>query len=322
MLITEMVSARGFQGIESGPKASLLYGAQNGFVPILGGKALDKETIIEEYASASAYVTSDLIVIPLSTPAYFKEFGKEQERYLRRVWIEIMSTLPTSIEGLTSTLTVENDTVAYGASGSLNMKEHTRVTKAESNIVNNYVERQGLAINEFLEFLIRYGVGNEYTQAPQIASVQGVRAKFKGKTRLQSYYTGSAIYAELDKMNVNVTKAFYAVAMRPQTGGEITAKRDQANAKEVTRYSVPIDAMVDSNDAIKAFAQMLVDKMSIFNVNASISTIMPIGKTEVDLHTADTGSVISNTGGMNVNGFETDNQLPADKIADAYKPLT
>lgn len=318
MVVQEQIAGRSFSGVDNGPKASLLYGAQNGFAPILGGKALNGETI-EEWASNSAYVTSDLIVIPLSTPAFFKEFGKDQEKYLRRTWVEVMSTLPTTIEGLTSTLTVENDTVSYGASGNLVMKEHTKITKAESNIVNNYVERQGLPINEFLEFLIRYGVGNEYTQTPQIASVQGVRKKFKGKTRLQSYYTGSAMYVELDAMKVNVVKAYYAVAMRPQTGGEIVSKRDQASAKEITRYSVPIDAMTDSNDAIKAFAQLLVDKMSIFNVNASISTIMPVGKTEVDLHTSDVNSLVTDHGGINVNGFESDEQLPADKIADAYK---
>jgi len=317
MVLSEQKKGRGFDGILNNPSASLLYGAQSGYTPIFGGHAMDGATI-EEWSSNTAYVTSDIIAIPLNSPKFFLEFDTTQSKYLRKVWIDMMSILPTTIEGFNSTLTVENDTVEYGASASLVMKEYTRVTKATTDIVNTYVERQGMPINEFLEFLIRYGVGNEYTQVPEIASVQGVRAKFKGKTRLQDYYTGSALYMELDKMHVNVNKAWYAVAMRPETGGEVTAKRDLASANEVTRYTIPINAMVDTNAAIKAFAQIVLDKMTIFNLNASISTIVPVGVDEVNAHTSDVGNDITDHAGIHVSGFETKEQLSPDKITDAY----
>lgn len=317
MILTEQVKGKGFDGIKNNPSASLLYGAQQGYTPILGGKALDG-SIIEEWASNTAFVTTDIIAIPLNTPKFFQEFDAVQAKYLKKVWIDMFSILPTSIEGLDSTLTVENDTVEYGASGSLIMKEYTRIIKAETNLVYNYVERQGLPINEFLEFLIRYGVGNEYTQVPEIASVQGVRAKFKGKTRLQDYYTGTILFLELDKMHSNVNKAWYSVAVRPDSGGEVIGKRDLATAKEITRYSIPMSSMTDSNAAIKAFGQIVFDKMTIFNLNASISTIVPVGVDEVNIHTADVGDDITDHNGIHVSGFETPEQLDSESITDAY----
>ena len=319
MTITSQVNEQTFDGIDTTGRASLLSGAQDGWRPILG--ELTKQGPIEAWSTNSAYVTTDIIAIPLLAPKFFNEFTPEQAKFLKNNWVDIMSVLPTTIDGLESTLTVTNDDVTYGGSGNLVMKEATNVTKAVSNITNEYVERQGLAINTFLEFLIRYGVGDEYTDAPEIITVGDTRSKFKGKVCLQDYYTGTILYIELDRMRANVMKAYLAVGVRPENGGTITAKKDKANAKEVTRYSVPINCMVDSNLAIRAYAQTIYDKMSIFDLNSRIETVIPVTQTEVATTVSDVTAGEYDTNGFHRTGFDVDETaLAKEDISTVFQP--
>ena len=322
MLLTAQTSNKGSAGNVSGPSASLLYGAQNGYTPKIGGVSIDGR-IFEEWASNSGLVRTNVIAIPYSTPGFFKEFGPVRARELRKVWINIMSTLPTKISGFNATLTVENDEHQVGASGGLFMQEHTKVSRERSQIVNDYIEREGQPINEFLEFLIRYGIGDEYTQTPAVSTLEGVRAKFKGKVRLQSYYTGSVLYAELDRMNANVVNAYLLVGGRPETAGEIISERDLTAAKEIVRYSVNINGMVDTNNPIKAHAQTVIDNMTIFSTNPERDYVSPINKTDLDLHLVDTNGTDGSSVGFNNGPITTSpNPITKDNLDSAYNKIT
>lgn len=295
MVIEEQVIDKDFLGqTDAAPHLSLMYGAQNGYVPRLGGK--DHGKTFAEWVSATPHVANQIIAIPLYAPGFFNVVaGPQQARELQKIWADVFSVHCKTITGLNSTLTTETAETQMGPSGSMFLEEDTKVTRERSQLSYGFDERLGRSIGNFLDFLIRNTAGHEHTQTPLIASNPKFRKYMKGRAWTSDMKSGVILYAEMDVINVNVIKAWLAGNVRNKKGGTIEGKYDISAGRELVTYDVDMMAFVESGEYIRRYAQHIVDRMNVFLTNPE--TDLPIF-----MNKDDANNMMNNPDGTGFNG--------------------
>jgi len=250
---------------------NLSYGAQQGFIPKLMGYDKDEDVVFDEWASNAAYVRNNVICIPLSAPGFLDRISEDVKvaRRLKRMYADLFSVHPLTIDGLDSTITLEVASHKVGANEE--QQEFVKNTRAKSVPVFTFQEKLGKPIQKFLDFLISYGIMDADTQSALVASIgenqedkDKQRRSFRGNEYTPDFKTGSMIFIELDFLNVNVVDAWYLVNMAPLSSGERKGKRDLSASKELVQYSITMTGMQMVGEPIIKFAQNLIDNMNVF----------------------------------------------------------
>lgn len=273
------------------------FGGQQGFLPSLGRKVPGDSKTYAEWINNAAYVSRNLIAVVIQTPGFFKLFDDASiTKDLQETYVDLMELEAETIEGLQATLTVEVGEHLVGSGGEM-QQETVKSSRARSNVTYTWREKLGKPINRFLDILIRYGDMDPDTGAPLITSVS---SKFKkGNIYTPNYKAGTVMFFEPDLAMKNVVEAFLVTNFFPLTAGEITAKRDLSAAGEMKVYSVEFATLTTSNAATKAYAQKLLDGMTILKTNPDEVPVFVSGK--------DAG-IENYSGGY--NGDSTNNPTP------------
>ncbi len=266
---------QGFLGEEQ-PQLDTRFGGQQGFLPNLGRKVPGDSNTYAEWINNAAYVSRNLIAVVIQTPGFFKLFDDAAiTKDLQETYVDLMELEAETIEGLQATLTVEVGEHIVGAAGEM-QQETVKTTRTRSNVTYTWREKLGKPINRFLDTLIRYGDMDPDTGTPLITTIS---TKFKkGNIYTPDYKAGTMMFFEPDLAMKNVVEAFLVTNFFPLTAGEVTAKRDLSAAGEMKVYSVEFATLTTSNAPTRAYAQKLLDGMTILKTNPDSVPVFVSGK--------------------------------------------
>lgn len=233
------------------PVTNIMTNGQWGFAP-------DYHSIL----SNSAYARRPVIPVLLEYPRGF-DFLPYPEAWIATLK-SLIETQSKNIDGLTSTVNVENAEFNFGAAGEF-QQDLTRVTRARSQPKHTWVERQGQPIRNFLEGWIFYLMAHPDTQTPMIHSLPENRDRYFDF--LPDFNSMSVLYIEPDPFHRRVVDAWLCVNMRPNTGGEVTANRDITSGFQTREIDVEFTAITITNKGVKQFAQEILNRMNHYGFN-------------------------------------------------------
>lgn len=308
MLIAGQTANKEFLNIDdvTAPYMTLTYGAQNGFMPRLGG--IEGGKTFQEWVSSAPHVTNQVIAIPLYAPKLFDKLGEiglvsqDTVRGLKKIWADVFSVHCKSISGLNSTLNMETAEIQMGPSNSLFLEEDTKVTRERSSITYGFDDRIGKSIGKFLEFMILNTAGHEHTQSPIISHFRKFRENMKEEAWTPDFKSGTILYVELDPINTHVQDAWLAGNLRNKRAYTREGKRDITAGRELLQYDVEMTSFVEVGDYINVYAQHIVDRMKIFDKNPETDMKVWVNNDEANAMMTQPGGT-----GFNVDAGLTDN---------------
>lgn len=273
MRLIDAIEKEDFAGNASSPMLNLLHGGQQGFMPKLASDTAKGR--FDEWINNAAYVSRNLIPIVIKTPKIYDILADATlGKRLRNIHIGLMTYIPLTIDGLKATVSLETSEHRIGASGQNQQEEVTKSNRERSTITYTYNEKLGKPINAFFDFLIRYGIADPDTQSPLITTLPITdNTLVKGELYTPDYYSTTILYIEPDLINKNVVEAYLAVNVYPKSAGEISSKRDIGSAGELKEYSIEFASIVNTSPAVSAYAQSVLDRLTIINSSPDTAPI-------------------------------------------------
>jgi hypothetical protein len=216
------------------------------------------------YVNNSAYVTRNTVAILVEAPRGFRYLDNPNE------WVGALKAIiekhSQRIEGLRSTITVENVENAVGGDG--NMQEDvSNVTRERSVPVHVIIEKYGMPVNKFLEGWITGLLMDPVTKIPNVSTL----GRANGPTDLLPDFTSATVlYFEPDPTFRTVQKAWLCTNMRPKTGGIVEGTRDLTQGGESLTYNIEFTALTQVGVGVNNFAQRVLDSMNLTGTNPNL----------------------------------------------------
>lgn len=232
----------------SAPMVDLKHGGQSGFM-----------ADYTNYVSSARYIRRNLIPILVEAPGGFQDLDNP-EKYVEtlKALIELHAT---SIEGLQSTLTVEMSETALGGAGEM-QQDVMNVTRERSTPTFTWPEKYGKPINTFLESWIVNLLMDPETKYPRVIS-NGVSPG----DLLPDYQSMTVMFIEPNPTHSKVVNAWLCTNMKPMTGGENTGSKELGTGGQEVEHSVEFSAITQVGQAVRDFAQRLLDQMNLTGAN-------------------------------------------------------
>jgi hypothetical protein len=206
----------------------------NGIIPLIGVQGEDGTTFAN-YLSMNPYVKKNLIAVPIDYPKGLDYMPNAA--WWIRAYIAIMSTLPTSITGVDSTVTTQTDETAFDNSGNM-LTSITGVKGSAVNISLSIKERYGKTLVKVMTAIIEHLYGDRYSQIPKVSPYipEGERLAWGPR-----YQCGTTLYFELDPLGREVADAMIVFNQSfDQAGTRQMAKEVGGNMGGVElSYSIP-----------------------------------------------------------------------------------
>lgn len=262
-----------------------LQAGQNGF-----------RTDFEGYVNNSAYVRRNLIAVLVEAPRGFQHLPNPEQ------WVATLKSLvelhPNSIEGLTSTLTVDFAETTVGGAGEI-QEDIANVTRERSTPTFTWTEKYGKPINSFLTGWITNLMMDPITKVPNIMTRSGA----KPTDILPDYTSATILFIEPDPTHTRVVHAWLSTNMMPKTAGEVTGSRDLTSAGESVEYSVEFTSLTQEGLGVQLLAQRYLDEMNMNAVNPNLKPAF-VDKIEADIRAEDSGyhDQLDRASGISVQG--------------------
>lgn len=266
-----------------------LEAGQNGF-----------QTDFRGYVSNSAYVKRNLIAVLIEAPKGFQDLPNPNH------WIATLKSLievhAQSIEGLQSTLEVENAETPVGGAGEI-QEDLSNVTRARSTPTFNWTEKYGKPIFSFLHGWITYLMMDPITKIPMVMTRAGITHP---TDLLPDYNSCTVLFIEPDPTHKRVVHAWLSTNMRPKTSGEVVANRDLTTGGETVSYSVEFTALTQEGLGVRLMAQRYLDELNLTNVNPNLRPAF-VEEIEADVLAAE-------------SGYSKQNDEAAETVVDLPQP--
>lgn len=246
--ILQQTSAPGFATGHGAPMVNLQRGGMMGYAPDL-----------TEWVSNQAYVRRNLICLLVEAPKGFQLLPNPDQ------WVATLRALvelhPLSIEGLNAGLEVEVTENPVGGGGQ-RQQDFTDVKETQSNPTFRWAEKYGMPIGTFFQGWIRNLMMDPNSKFANIATLAN-----KPADMLADMYSATMIFIEPDPTHSKVVKSWLGTNMWPQGTGEITGRRDLTQAAEVPTYDINFTGIFQYGLGVDAFAQRLLDGISLTGAN-------------------------------------------------------
>lgn len=215
------------------------------------------------YVSSAAYVRRNLIAILIEAPRGFQDL--ENPDYWVSTLKNLVELAPKSIEGLQQTLSVEHIDNPFGGAGEI-QQDISNVTRARSSPSFTWNEKYGKSVAAFLNGWVLNLIMDPETKYPRVVN------NSEKPTDLLPDYTGmTVLFMEPDPTGTKVITAWLSTNMRPNDQvAEITGRRDITAAMEGQDYSVEFTALTQVGEGVNAFAQELLDNMTLTGANPNL----------------------------------------------------
>lgn len=231
------------------PMVDLQFGGQMGYAQDLS-----------EWVSNAAYVRRNLICLLVEAPKGFNYLPNSPQ------WIATLRSLvelhPLSIDGLNAGLEVEIASNPFGGGGQM-QEDFTDVKETQSRPVFRWAEKYGMPIAHFFRGWITNLLMDPNTKFAAVATLGGL----KPTDMLPDQYAATMIFIEPDPTHTKVVKSWLVTNMFPQGTGEITGRRDITQANETPTYDINFTGIAQFGLGVDAFAQKLLDGISLTGAN-------------------------------------------------------
>jgi len=268
------------------PNLDLAYGGMNGVAAAIGRIGQDGNNY-DEWVSNKAYVRRNIIPVVISYPKAFDFFSPDIKKKLVETYNALMTLHPLTIDGLQSGLTVEFDEHDVGGAGE-KQEEITNVTRARTVVSKTYKEKEGKAIQKFIDFVIRYLYLDPDTDKPLVSNLISAESAYSG-IYTPDYYTGTHLYIEPDVMQKHVVDAYLCTNMMFKSNGDRTSKRDIHSAKETLDLSIEFTSITMSNESVRKLADTVLAGLNVLNTDPNIDMVVPQSTIDAALKDSSTG---------------------------------
>ena len=244
-----LIGQRAYGLHQQQPMVDLKNGGQNG--PMVD---------FSSYVSNAAYVRRNLIPILVEAPRGFQDLDNS-DAYISalKALIELHAQ---SVEGLTSTLTLDTIETAVGGAGEM-QEDPSDMKRARSTPTFVWKEKYGLPVTTLLQNWMTGLIMDPITKYPTVIA-DGLR---KPQDLLPDYYGCTVCFIEPDPTHTHVMRAWLCTNMYPKTSGEITGRRDLTQAGDGQEYSVEFTALTQVGAGVNAFAQQILNTMQLGGMN-------------------------------------------------------
>lgn len=262
----------------------LTYGGQMGFMPRIGMIGPDGRSY-GEWISNQAYIRRNIIPVLIQAPRFFELMPGTEG--LIRTFKSLIEEQALSIDGLTSTLTVDTDSHPVGGAGE-EQEEPTNVTRAKSSLSFTFKEHGNRSVQKFLEFLITYGIMDPDTKRPNVASyfqnLEDINNMYT-----PDFYSATILFLEPDITFKKVTDAWLCTNCFPKSGGDHVGKRDIKTAGEIPEYNIEFSCLTMHNEAVIRFADVILQGITKVNKIPDLDMILPVSDIEPNVKAQDSG---------------------------------
>lgn len=251
---TLLSGTEGYANLSYAPTVDLRLGGQNGYIP-------DYRT----YISNSAYIQRNLIPILVEYPRGFEHMGGDSARDIYIGTLKALVELHAkTIEGLNGTVEVEYNDTPVGAAGEV-QSDPTRVTRAPSQPVFTWTEKQGRPIQLFFNIWIFYLIMHPETQTPAIGSLPENANKYFDY--LPDFNSMAMLFIEPDPFHRRVMEAWLCVNMMPKGSGDLNGRRDISSGGSPRDISITFTALTMQSLGVNQFAQTVLDELNYIGLN-------------------------------------------------------
>lgn len=216
------------------------------------------------YVSNAQYVSRPMMAFVIELPRGFNDL--DNPAYWNSTAKAIFERLPQRIEGLRSTLTVENVEVAVGGDGNM-QEDPSNVTRERSVPVTILNEKYGMPINKFLEGWITHLIMNPVSKVPDVVTM-GLATP--PPDMLPDYTSATVLFVEPDPTFSRPQKAWLCTNMRPKTGGQVEGVRDLTQGGEALTYNVEWTALTMVGVGVMNLAQGIMNDINLTGTNPNL----------------------------------------------------
>ena len=265
------------------PALNLASGGQNGPAPMIGRRGGDGVSY-GEWISNQAHVQQDVIPVVLSYPTAF-DLLPDSQTYID-TWNALMTRHPETIAGLDSGISVEFDETRATPSGEM-QSEPTKTTYAVSSVVKSYKEKNGKAIQKFVNFVIRTLYSDPDVGRPLIANL--LPNEDFGGLYTPEFYTGTTIYIEPDVLHRRAVDAWLCSGQMFKGDGGRNGGRDLSSARKVNELSLELTGITTHNDAVLQLADSVLAQLGGLTIDPDTKLVTPVSGIAPALQGSSTG---------------------------------
>jgi hypothetical protein len=252
------------------PVINLKYGAQNGFLPNIGGvDAANNNKRVSAWISDSPYVRHNIIPVVLRVPRVFELLDPSIRNDYIKTYISLLDSRMISISGLDTSLRVDTDGHMIGASGTAQFEVPVNVMQnTTGGIMYEYNEVMGASIQKFFTWFIKFAIGDTHTKVPLVATkmlnLLGRSSDDSIGSMLYdpSFYTACVLYIEPDLTRKQVINAWLCDNMFPKNAGDKTGSFRQDKSGEKVGISIEFSALCIDTGPVEILAKSILDRMS------------------------------------------------------------
>ena len=272
-----------------------IYGGQHGWAPNL-----------TQWINNQAYVSRNVICILLEAPKFFDLMPEPNK------WVATLKSLvelhAKSIEGLNAKVEVAYESHPVGGGGEV-QHEYTNVTRTPSEPVFGFTEKYGTPIQNFIYHWITYGLMDPETKFALASTTDTFKTKATPKetTWLADWYSASMLFFEPDPTHTKVVRSWVITNMFPKDTGEIVGRRNLTEAGKMTDLSIGFTGLAQYNLGTNAFAQRVLDSISITNANPYFRKSF--------INDYEGAGINNQTGGADE---DTDARIHSEDVKDSY----
>lgn len=212
------------------------------------------------WVSKTGYVRRNVTPIVLRGPSGFRFLNDPDYWYagLRAVF----ETMPLSIDGLNSTLTVSASDTPYGGAGEM-FQDPTNVTRDRTSPQFQIPDLYGAPVNALLEGWITQLIMDPETKTAMVNTL----GREIPADMMADIYTMDMLFFEADPQQAQVIRAWIVYNMFPLSGGEVIGKRDITAEMDQVRYNIPMAGFAQTGAGVKVFAQKVLESIRITGAN-------------------------------------------------------
>lgn len=234
-------------------------GGQNGFSPKLGNITADGERFAE-WVSSAKYIRQPLIAVLIQAPRGFDYMPTPEK------WIETLRVIieedSKSITGLAGKLTVEKSSIQIGRAGEV-LVQPLKTTRERSQPVHVVEERDGKPYQLFLDYWIRYLIGDPDTQKALIGTLE----TWENDILTPDYYGATVLYFEPDVTFSHVRDAWLCTNWWPGEGSDVVGSMDINAGGETLDVTLNTEPITMRNTSVRELANSMLQRMSSLNVD-------------------------------------------------------
>lgn len=217
------------------------------------------------YPGFTDYINKNLIIKVLRPPQGLL-LMPQAEKYIR-AYKNILETYMQSWSGFNRTLSVGKAETALGNASEV-VETNTRVTRARSQITSTIVEKDRRPVIRFLEFMVRYLVGDPEVGHPLLS---GVTDRFQDQ--LLDMIGGTILAYEPDKTMRYVENAFLITNFWIHGDvGENTSNMQKQQDGETRTYNLSWTGIQKVGASVDRLAQSFMDAARVTGIDPSFQT--------------------------------------------------